>query len=456
MDENAANFGDRLKHTLLLEVLDRTMKWPAVQYAETHAGAGIYSAEDQKDDHIEDLCQSVSAIQPALYSPGHSYHASLVKWWTEDSHGAKYPGSATTALRWLRDNRQGDNWQMRLVEADTCTSERLRAAILDPRSEAHTSSFDTQLDWLTEGDNVVLLVDPFGIVSTFNSSASDKGINDGWIDYSLLQAVLEKCSGKQRVVLSIWWGFGQALRVHHKGNCDLLWNWAEKHGNARCRIFHDTKNHANALIGIGDGAAIVQAIPSRDEWKKSWLSNVVHEKKYRGQPKGSLKHVLDLVCSPNFETTVNGLLNGTGAVLATPDQRCPRGRSSKADSTEAQLDDYLKDCPHPTGFLLDPEWWFPYKTGLNQRPVWDLICHILVNGKPGLLVVEAKAHVSEINDEDAKTQPNMDSPRSRANDYSIRLRLAEASLSLGSLTKVPFLLSADSHYQLSNRLTYLN
>ena len=116
----------------------------------------------------------------------------------------------------------------------------------------------------------------------------------------------------------------------------------------------------------------------------------------------------------------------------------------------------MKDCPHPTGFLLDPEWWFPYKTGLNQRPVWDLICHILVNGKPGLLVVEAKAHVSEINDEDAKTQPNMDSPRSRANDYSIRLRLAEASLSLGSLTKVPFLLSADSHYQLSNRLTYLN
>lgn len=174
------------------------------------------------------------------------------------------------------------------------------------------------------------------------------------------------------------------------------------------------------------------------------------------QEKGSLRHMLDLVCSPNFEATVNDLLNGTGAVLANPSHRCPKGRDCKADSTEAQLEDYLVVCPLPSGIRLDPAWWFPYKTNRNRRPVWDLICHILVNGKPGLLLIEAKAHVGELSEQDTKSPPNMESPRSRANDYSIRLRLTEASLSLGDLGVGRFKLSVDSHYQLSNRLGYLN
>lgn len=463
MDENAANFGDRLKHALLLEVLTRTVDWPAVHYAETHAGAGIYSADDQKKHHfIEDLRQSVSEVQPTLGSPGHTYHSSLVKWWSEPSHRDKYPGSAVTALRWFRDNRQGNDWQMRLCEADLGTCERLREALLEPRSEARASSFDANLDWLTEGENVVLLVDPFGIVSVFDSSGSGKGINDGRIDYSTLQAVLGKVAGKQRAVLSIWWSFGQAFKDHHQSNCDLLCKWAEEHGNARCRIFHDKRNHANALIGIGDGAAIVKAIPSQSEWKKSWMFEAVYEKSMGSRlerivvdapspEKGSLKHMLNLVSSSTFEATVNGLLDGTGAVLSIPNHSFP----SKVDSTEAQLEDYLVNHPHPSGFVLDPKWWFPYKTNRNRRPVWDLVCHILVNGRPGLLLVEAKAHIGELSQQNSKSPPS-DTARSRANDYSIRLRLAEASLSYGDLLLGQFRLSHENHYQLSNRLAYLN
>lgn len=60
MDEKAANYGDRLKHVLLLEVLGRTAGWPGVVYAETHAGAGVYCAGDQKEGYIRDLRQKVA------------------------------------------------------------------------------------------------------------------------------------------------------------------------------------------------------------------------------------------------------------------------------------------------------------------------------------------------------------------------------------------------------------
>jgi hypothetical protein len=41
MDLHSANPGDRLKHALLLEILEGTHDWPDVTYAETHAGSGI-------------------------------------------------------------------------------------------------------------------------------------------------------------------------------------------------------------------------------------------------------------------------------------------------------------------------------------------------------------------------------------------------------------------------------
>jgi 23S rRNA A2030 N6-methylase RlmJ len=57
IDKKAANDGDRLKHALLLEILARVTSWPAVVYAETHAGAGIYLQGGQDADHsyIRDL-----------------------------------------------------------------------------------------------------------------------------------------------------------------------------------------------------------------------------------------------------------------------------------------------------------------------------------------------------------------------------------------------------------------
>jgi hypothetical protein len=166
--------------------------------------------------------------------------------------------------------------------------------------------------------------------------------------------------------------------------------------------------------------------------------------------------MLDLVSSSSFEAITNQLLNGTGGILADPCLRHPRGRGGKQDWTELDLEEYLKAFPIPGGLTIDPEWWFPYKNAVNRRPTWDLVCHVHVDGKPGILLVEAKAHVSELSEQDKKSPPNPKSPRSRANDCSVRLRLCEASLALSNIGLGQFHLSADNHYQLSNRLAYLN
>ena len=44
----AANFGDRMKQALLLEIFSRTDEWGKTTYTETHAGAGAYCQSAQK------------------------------------------------------------------------------------------------------------------------------------------------------------------------------------------------------------------------------------------------------------------------------------------------------------------------------------------------------------------------------------------------------------------------
>jgi Trypsin-like peptidase domain len=139
-----------------------------------------------------------------------------------------------------------------------------------------------------------------------------------------------------------------------------------------------------AMLSTDDGDE-VQGIKSKDNSRNpifTLLGPVIPYLKSRSF-RGSQRHLFDLIVSPHFEETVNNLLLGTGAVLAAPDCRCP----NRADLTEAQLEDYFVNHPHPSGFILEAEWWFLYRTNLNRRPVWDLVCHIVVAGKPGLLLV---------------------------------------------------------------------
>jgi hypothetical protein len=169
--------------------------------------------------------------------------------------------------------------------------------------------------------------------------------------------------------------------------------------------------------------------------------------------KGSSLHVLDLVCSPSFESTMTSLLEGTGFRLATACCRRPYGRASETEWGEYKIEDYLQK--HPIDRLpkgLDGTWWIPHK---GNRPNWDLLCHISNGARQGLLIVEAKAHVGELAEDDKKGPPEAGNPRSEANDLQIRQRIAETSMALTALSIGDFKLSADSHYELANRLAYL-
>ena len=169
--------------------------------------------------------------------------------------------------------------------------------------------------------------------------------------------------------------------------------------------------------------------------------------------KGSSLHVLDLVCSPNFEPIMNSLLEGSGFRLATSCCRRPCGRACEAEGGEYKLEDYLRK--HPIDRLpmgLDRRWWIPHD---GNRPNWDLLCHISKDDRQGLLIVEAKAHVGELAENDMKGAPEKGNPRSEANDRQIRQRIVETNTALTKLRVGEFKLSADSHYQLANRLAYL-
>ena len=133
---------------------------------------------------------------------------------------------------------------------------------------------------------------------------------------------------------------------------------------------------------------------------------------------------------------MNGLLVGTDACLADTDFRHLCGRSEKKDWTDTEIEDYLNRHPVPGYSGPDRRWWIVFK---GSRPTWDLVCHLNVAGKAGLLLVEAKAHFIEMGENDAKSAADLENDRSIANDLSVRLRLAESSLrltELGSLVTI--------------------
>jgi len=168
--------------------------------------------------------------------------------------------------------------------------------------------------------------------------------------------------------------------------------------------------------------------------------------------RGSRKHVLDLASSPTFATTCDGLLAGTGFRMGEDQHRRPVGRSCSADWNEYRVEDYLKTHPlSPQGPFLDRKWWISHD---GNRPNWDLICQITDGTRVGLLLVEAKAHESEMAEQNKKSRPDTANPKSVSNDRQIRQVLDRTNSAMGRLGFGAFGLSADHHYQLSNRIAY--
>jgi hypothetical protein len=98
------------------------------------------------------------------------------------------------------------------------------------------------------------------------------------------------------------------------------------------------------------------------------------------------------------------------------------------------------------------EWWLAVPRGAN-KPNWDIASTCTIDGKKGLLLVEAKAHSMElINAEAAKSEPD-NSDHSKMNYDHIDEAIKQANKGLNNISK-GWALSRDTHYQLCNRIAW--
>ena len=165
--------------------------------------------------------------------------------------------------------------------------------------------------------------------------------------------------------------------------------------------------------------------------------------------KGSKYAILKLVESSSFLNDINGLLKESGAAVTTYDNWMPK--SIRYDK-EAELNDFLKYNFSPQLATDITEWWL-HKDATT--PNWDLITTCTINGKRGILLVEAKAHYYELENE-SKGKPydiNTNSDGTKENHKQIAKAIEEANNGINKEIS-GLTISRDTCYQLSNRVAH--
>jgi hypothetical protein len=118
------------------------------------------------------------------------------------------------------------------------------------------------------------------------------------------------------------------------------------------------------------------------------------------------------------------------------------------DYKEYNISSYCKENYKKFEFLKNgidfAKWWAP-KGG--KLPTWDLISICDINNQSGLLLVEAKAHKSELTREGKKNN-SLENSNSDFNHKNIEACIKESNKYLPD-----FKMSINSHYQLSNRIS---
>jgi hypothetical protein len=166
-----------------------------------------------------------------------------------------------------------------------------------------------------------------------------------------------------------------------------------------------------------------------------------------GEHRGSRPHILHLLASPDAADQLDTLLAPAAYHVMRPVECRPMGPDSAEEYT---LRAFWRD--HCTGWVapdaLD-DWWV---ADHYKNPTWDLMAVCERESHRGLLLVEAKAHESELDWNGKRALvAETDSPQAWVNDGSIRAAIGEAQ---GWFAQVagPTTLTADTHYQLANRL----
>jgi hypothetical protein len=170
---------------------------------------------------------------------------------------------------------------------------------------------------------------------------------------------------------------------------------------------------------------------------------------------GSRGHLLDLLDDQNWPQRLNSLIVDTGALVNENSKHTPINSGNDA---EWELQKFCREyCSTQIDLERFENWWVK-----NVRsPTWDLIATCQLKGKPGLLIVEAKAHENEIH-RDGKPLPSLETPdktllpssgiaKSLINHGYIGRCIHEARDGLRHyIPKIA--IDRDKNYQLSNRI----
>lgn len=160
-------------------------------------------------------------------------------------------------------------------------------------------------------------------------------------------------------------------------------------------------------------------------------------------------HLLTDVSRELVADTLSKLIQPYGRVEAK-DSWMPNGF---AEAKEAELD-------KPTGMMeynLVNElrfWWRAVPRG-GRSPNFDIASTCTIEGKKGMLLVEAKAHRDEfLSEAIGKKPPNPTSQNSHLNHERIAKAIYEANQGLQKETGLKWGISRDCYYQLSNRFAW--
>jgi hypothetical protein len=222
MIKKAANDGDKLKHYVEHEVLGRCTAWDSLIYAETHAGQGEYFAADQagaKDTpHIKKLLENWTLVSgrnggPLEAAPGGRYYHTLHGWWSGGQNQDGYPGSVVGAARFLQSKRV--KAEFRVTEAVEATYLLLKEAVRDYDIMPKHADFQSQISWLTGGDSLVLLIDPFAFNEDYGADREAE-VSEGGMDKHTLEQLLTPCWYKEAAVVLLWCGFPHSAGTAQK------------------------------------------------------------------------------------------------------------------------------------------------------------------------------------------------------------------------------------------------
>jgi hypothetical protein len=128
------------------------------------------------------------------------------------------------------------------------------------------------------------------------------------------------------------------------------------------------------------------------------------------------------------------------AIVTSMNTWAPRGFCDPNEAKLSETDGFLSDDDRETM----TKWWLAVP-GRANTPNWDLISQCTIEGQPGLILVEAKAHEAEF---EKKATDAID-----PNLAKIKGAIAEANNAWNQLSS-GFALYSESFYQLSNRFAF--